>query len=235
MKHLKVAALFLVLGCSAVEAQTVVYNATTALSGSLAVEDGVISILQPLNFSNGPGTYTITSMKIGVNFSDIGNGQQDIFLDFYNNLDLTPTSADALGTATYLTTAGIGLSDPPSAGSYAFTVNLTTPITLQVGLNFGVVISLVDDASQNYSSELNGLFRLGGVPSVGTNYGFVYNDGPNPDGVFPGSEQTRFNSTSANYYLSVTAIAAVVPEPSTYAMMLGGVGILLFVRRFRRA
>jgi hypothetical protein len=234
MKHVKLSAIAFLALASAGYAQTTVYQTTTTASGTLTVESGVTSFLQPLTLSLGPGTYTISQMVLGVNFNAVGNGQQDIFLSFYNNLDLSPGATDALAGATDIDDEGIGLNDPPGAGSFAFTVNFGTPITLNVGTNFGIVFSFIDDASFTYSTEISPLFRLGGVPSVGSNPGFVYNDA-DQDGVFPGSEQTTFSSTTANYYLRITATSVPVPEPSTYLMLLGGAGILLLFMRVRRA
>jgi hypothetical protein len=217
------------------DAPIIVYNSAAGASGTLtpATGTGVTSFLVPVSFSAGPGTYTVTQMILGVNFNAIGAGQQDIFIDFYNNLNLSPGAADALAGATSAgASQGIGLGDPPNAGNFAFTVTFTTPVVLNVGANFGMVFSFFDDASQTYSTEISGLFRLGGAPNVGSSPGFVYNDA-NQDGVFPGSEQTKLgNPTSANYYLRVTADAPV-PEPSTWAMMVGGLGIVALALRRR--
>jgi hypothetical protein len=216
------------------DAPVTVYNTAAGASGTLTAEAGVVSFLVPMTFSAGPGTYTITQMILGVNFNAIGGGQQDIFIAFYNGLDLSAGAADALAGATSLGSTGVGLGDPPGAGNFAFTVTFTTPITLTVGANFGMVFSFLDDTSFDYSTEISGLFRLGGTPNVGSSPGFVYNDA-DLNGVFPGSEQTKFgNPTSANYYVRVTA-EAPVPEPSTWIMTAGALGSLVLLKRRRRA
>ena len=215
------------------EAPVIVYNSTTGGTLTPATGTGAASFLVPVSFSAGVGTYSITQMVLGVNFNAIGNGQQDIFIDFYNGLDLSPGAADALSGATSAgPSAGIGLTDPTGTipGNYAYTVTFTTPLILNIGANFGMVFSFVDDQTLTYSNEISGLFRLGGAPSVGGSPGFVYNDA-DFDGTFPGSEQTMFgNATSANYYLRVTAD---VPEPSTWAMLVGGLGIVALALRRR--
>ena len=215
------------------DAPIIVYNSAAGASGTLTAEAGVVSFLVPMTFSAGPGTYTVTQMILGVTFNAIGGGNQDIFIDFYNNLNLSPGAADALAGATSAgLSQGIGLSDPPMAGNFQYTVTFTTPVTLNVGANFGMVFSFIDETSSDYSTEISGLFRLGGAPNVGSSPGFVYNDA-DLNGAFPGSEQTKFgNGTSANYYVRVTANAPV-PEPSTWAMMVGGLGILALALRRR--
>lgn len=223
----------LLLGFAATGRAAVVYSTTTSASGTLTTESGVTSYLQQVTLNGPDTTYTISSMVIGINFNAVGNGQQDAFLDFYTGLDLSPGAADALAGATFVTEEGVGFNDPPSAGSFAFTITFNTPFTVPSN-TFGIVFSLIDDASGSYSTEISPLFRLGGAPSVGSNPGFAWNDA-NQDGVFPGSEQTKFgNGTSANYYMSVTA--TFVPEPGSLALMVvGGLGLLLGVQRRRRS
>ena len=224
----------LLFGFAATSQAAIVYNATPSSAGTLTTESGVASYLQQVTL-NGPNTtYTITAMTIGINFNAIGNGQQDAFLDFYTGLNLSPSATDALAGATLVASEGVGFNDPGAAGSYAFTVTFTTPFTVPSN-TFGIVFSLLDNTSFAYSTEISPLFRLGGVPTVGSNPGFAWNDA-NQDGVFPGSEQTKFgNATSANYYMSITATAAV-PEPGSLALMVvGGLGLLLGVQRHRRS
>jgi hypothetical protein len=218
----------LLLGFAATGQAVVTYNATTSAAGTLTVEPGVASFLQQVTL-NGPNmTYTITQMVIGINFNAIGNGQQDVFMDFYTGLNLSPGASDALAGATFITTKAAGLGDPPNAGSFAYTITFTTPFTVPSN-TFGIVFSFLDDATLNYSTEISPLFRLGGSPTVGSNPGFAWNDA-NQDGVFPGSEQTKFgNANSANYYMSITT---TVPEPGSVALVVvGGIGLLLSVQR----
>jgi hypothetical protein len=222
----------LLLGFATTGRAVVVYNSTTSAAGTLTTESGVASYLQQITL-NGPNTtYTISQMVIGINFNAVGNGQQDVFLDFYTGLNLSAGAADALAGATLVASEGVGLNDPGAAGSFAFTINFTTPFTVPSN-TFGIVFSFLDDASFSYSTEISPLFRLGGAPSVGSNPGFAWNDA-NQDGVFPGSEQTKFgNATSANYYMSITA--TFVPEPGSLALMVvGGLGLLVGVQRRRR-
>jgi hypothetical protein len=223
----------LLLGFAATGRAAVVYSTTTSASGTLTTEAGVASYLQQVTLNGPDTTYTITSMTIGINYNAVGNGQQDAFLDFYTGLNLSPSATDALAGATFVTEEGVGFGDPGAAGSYAFTITFTTPFTVPSN-TFGIVFSLLNDATQTYSTEISPLFRLGGAPSVGSNPGFAWNDA-NKDGVFPGSEQTKFgNATSANYYMSITA--SFVPEPGSLALMLvGGLGLLLGVQRHRRS
>src|ERR1022692_731921 len=221
----------LLFGFAATSQAVIVYNATPSSAGTLTTESGVASYLQQVTLNGPDTTYTITAMTIGINFNAVGNGQQDAFLDFYTGLNLSPSATDALAGATLVASEGVGFNDPGAAGSYAFTITFTTPFTVPSN-TFGIKFSLIDDASGSYSTEISPLFRLGGVPTVGSNPGFAWNDA-NQDGVFPGTEQTKFgNATSANYYMSITTL---VPEPGSLALMVvGGLGLLLGVQRHRQ-
>lgn len=220
----------LLLGCAATSrAQSVVYDATVLPANP---QTGVISYMQQVTVAGPAGSYTITGMTFGINWSD-ASADQGLILDFYTGLDLSGTSTDVLGGATFIDEAGFLLTSPGATGNFTYTLTFGTPIVVPSNI-FGIDVHLTDDTGTfGTATGINGRFTSN-TPTVGTAPGFVWNDA-NGDGVYTGSEQTKFSMTNAYVRMSITAVAPV-PEPNTLIMTVGGgLGLLVLLMRRRRA
>jgi hypothetical protein len=221
------AALFLV-GSKSYAQTTQYYNATTLPANP---QTGVVHFLQQVTFAGPPGTYTVSSMTFGVNWSDI-SADQGLFLEFYNGLNLSSGAANVLAGATDLGGAGFLLdaASLPSTGNFTYTLTFGTPITLTSNV-IGVEVTMTDSTGANYATGIQGRFSTV-APTTGSSTAFVWNDG-NLDGTFTGSEQTTFGQSGAYIRMSMTGTAPV-PEPSTWALLAGGASMLAFTM-LRRA
>jgi hypothetical protein len=222
------AAAALLLACVGTTRAAVVYDATVLPAPPQA---GVISYLQQVTVAGPAGSYSITSMTFGINWSD-ASADQGLVLDFYTGLDLSGTSTDALAGATFIATAGF-LLPPPGLGNFTYTLTFGVPIVVPSNV-FGIDVHLTDDTGTfGTATGINGRFTSN-TPTVGSAPGFVWNDA-NGDGIYTGAEQTNFGMSAAFIRMSITADAPI-PEPSTWIMTFGGgLGILFLLMRRRRA
>ena len=208
-------------------AQSVVYDATVLPANP---QTGVISYLQQVTAAGPNGTYSITGMTFGINWSD-DSADQGLVLDFYTGLDLSATSTNVLAGATFIDEAGFSLP-PPGLGNFTYTLTFGAPIVVPSNV-FGIDVHLTDATGAfGTATGINGRFTSN-TPVTGSAPGFVWNDA-NGDGIYTGSEQTKFGMTNAYIRMSITANAPV-PEPSTWIMTAGGLGILLLLMRRRLA
>lgn len=104
-------------------------------------------------------------------------------------------------------------------------VDLMTPITLNAGLtNLSAQVYQANLASPSSSLYIR-LFRQVNANAAGNQF-FVYSN--------YGSDGQAGGSNSLTSYLEVTAVASVVPEPSTALLWLFGGGLLVAERLRRR-
>jgi hypothetical protein len=136
------------------------------------------------------GSYLIDSLTVlGVAWSSVAAGPQDVYLDFYTGANLSSSATSVLGNAINLGYEAFSLSPPaaPTAGSFIpYTLNFATPLIVPSN-TFTVVISLTNAAANASSSSISGIVSTG-TPDVGTNPGFVWLDST-AFGDFSGSEQ----------------------------------------------
>ena len=155
-----------------------------------------------------------------------------VFVDFYDTFNATSTGSvvsDYLGGfgGNLTITANTGTSTALRSFSFSTLTTLATPIFFTDN-NIAIVLTLTDSTGQFYSTVVTPLMSTPGVPTIGTSVTGVYRD-TNNDGTF---QSTELNATMGNLYLSLTTVAAPVPEPSTWAMMgFGLVAGAVVIRR----
>lgn len=208
-------------------AQVPIYNATILPANT---QTGAVHFLESVTLGQGPGTYTLTSFQLGLNFNT-GLVDQGIHVVFYTNLDLSAGSANALANAVQISVLSDTLPAPGRAGDFTFTITLGAPISLPSNV-LGVEFTLQNSSLEGYSTEMNGRFSAV-APTLGSSPGFVWNDA-NLDGTFTGAEQTNFGQTGAYVRFSMTGTTPV-PEPSTWAILIGGLAAAAFSMRRRLA
>ncbi len=199
------------------------YNATVLPANP---QTGVINYLQSLSLAGPNGSYSITSMQFGINWSDL-TADQALFVTFYTGLDLSPGATNALATATQAGQGGFLLTAPAATGNYTYTLTFGSPVIVPSNM-IGIEANLTDDTGGAPATGINGRFTATG-PSVGSAPGFVWNDA-NGDGAYAGSEQTNFGQGAAYIRMSITGTAPV-PEPGTWALLASGALLLLPVAR----
>ncbi|MFL6542173.1 MAG: PEP-CTERM sorting domain-containing protein [Chthoniobacterales bacterium] len=153
----------------------------------------------------------------------------------------TPAFSNLLNsyTATFSGSFTTGFYYPLESASPGVTPGfvLGTPLTIsgtQIGLTFNYQ-GTTDGVTYNNVNSLTSLITYGTPPTVGSNVfsGYYRNANSETNGNFTSALRTLGN---ANESLGVRVYStSVVPEPATWAMMVGGVGMLVFVQRFRRA
>lgn len=208
------------------------YNDAAGASGTVTSEAGVNHSLQIVNFAPTNATsYTITGFSLAANFTTTNT--QYLYLSLYTGVDTSPTSTDALATATDVFDAAGGVT-PTQTGGLVYTFTLNTPFTLNNTSNgtFGLELTFTN-TDGTFSTITNQYFRLGGTgPNAGTAATYVWNDA-NDDNVFTGTEQTMFgDATRAGQYVSI--IGTAVPEPATTSLCLLGAGAFGFALLRRR-
>jgi hypothetical protein len=222
------AAAALLAGAQTINAQTTqYYNATTLPANP---QQGVVHYMQLINLSSGPGNYTLSTFQLGINFTDGTLADYGVIVQFYNNVNTSGSATNALASASLIATVNGTLSDPGAPGNFTYTFNLANALAINATGPIGVRFSLTNEAFDAYSTDMNGRFSAT-APTTGTASNFVWRD-TNLDGVFSGAEQTTFGQTGAYVRFSMTGTAPI-PEPSTWALMVGGV-VLLGVTMRRR-
>lgn len=162
--------------------------------------------------SVGSGSGTISNWLISPEFSTISNG--DVF-SFYTTT--TPGSAYPDRLQFLLSTAGAGSNVGTSTTSVGtFTTTLTT-------INSGLAVGGYPEDWTLVSVTVSGLAApVDG--RVAFRY-FVTGGGPS------GANSNIIGIDDFSY----TSVAAAVPEPSSWALMAGGLGVFGFVARRRKA
>lgn len=190
---------------------------------------------------------TVTTATSGTTpASDPGYGTQNLIYDFDA---LSPSAGNLTGDYKIETAPGTGISAAPSgtpAGEHYLTVPNEAPsgsATLMLGGNYKYV-SFYWGSIDAYNT-LEVLDSMGGllytVGGAGLPAPVVANGNQTADDsnrrVFFTSDATNiggFRLTSTNYAFEIDSVAGAVPEPATWAMMLGGFGFIGFAARRRK-
>jgi len=218
------------------------YDGTTGLTRDVALNGGKFSYNSASNYG---GTLTYTAGTIG------GSNISNLDLTFGTGKIMSPGNStgtmaagattwanggtflfevnDATGTAGS-TTAGWDLLNAASlnitAGVGAFTIEIASLDALQAA---GLAQNF--DGSSNYSW----LFVDAGADITSFNVNqFVFTDSfSNPTtGTFSISQGDGLGGDLDKLYINYTG---VIPEPSTYALLVGGLGLLAFLRRRKQS
>ncbi len=164
-------------------------------------------------FSNGTGVTTTDVFSGSVEIQVSGTGHayySDISDAFYMTASQTEYSQNGMFEL------AIGTPEHPFPGASPSDVAIKFDITFIDGV--GPVTSGTIPA---YSSTNTYDFVINVPNSTATTLTFGVND-------------NQFGDNGGQYNLEVIQLAAV-PEPSTWAMLLGGAGLIVFGRRFRRS
>jgi hypothetical protein len=174
----------------------------------------------------------------GVGFIAAANAPVVDYVGYFinpNDTNLTLQSSHPVGIYTQ-TIGGVatlveqglisaGATATSASGSYAW-VQLSTPVTLIAGVKYNIV-----------TSNGNGDYWNGNVATVtvdDSSFGTLDTGGYDQNGdPFTTTLATTYTFGGPNYYGGNIASSISVPEPSTWALMLGGLGLLAFVVRRR--
>ena len=109
-------------------------------------------------------------------------------------------------------------------------VPLAVPLSLPAGFQ-GSIVAEINPTDGNWNSH-------GGAGTSVLNTGggaITFVGGGRVDDFGPGVYPTRLDGGPVNRYLAGTFSYTVVPEPPAYVLLAGGLALLRFVRRRRRA
>jgi len=123
-----------------------------------------------------------------------------------------------------------------SDAAYKFTLNSSNNSGITDALNVAGTLTI------NTGSTLTGLDFGGGTVPLGTQYLIAFAGGGFGGTFFSNAPQNSLIQIGSNYFtVDYTAfggdgieLTAAVPEPATWAMMLGGLGMLVMLQRRRR-
>lgn len=190
---------------------------------------------------------TVTTTTSGTNpASDPGFGAQTLIYDFDA---LTPTAGNLTGDFKLEIAPGTGIAAAP-AGTPAGTKFLTVPDStsngsaeLKLGGNYKYVSfywGSIDDYNtlQVLDSVGNVLLEIDGDELPAPTAANGNQSAPTSNRrVFFTSDAVNINGfrlSSTQYAFEIDTVAGAVPEPATWAMMLGGFGLIGFAARRRR-
>jgi hypothetical protein len=202
-------------------------NATMATSTTYTSNFGVAFI------TGTESTYSMGWLSIGLNTSNVLTGTGSFQVQLRNTTDATAYSAVS-GTTLYATDT-ISFTMPTSATTN-FSVNLNPA-------DFPNISSYVMSGTTPYSLIVNGasaafgIQRTTGYANGTTNNFYTVSNGFVALDTFRNNTANYTNNTNSHPTLSIAFGTTVVPEPSTYAMALAGLGYGGFTmwRRRKRA
>ncbi len=193
---------------------------------------------------NGSGTQTLTGTSTYTGATLVSAGK----LIVSGSLGATATTVSAAGTlggggGIGSTLSVTGTAAPGLGSGTAKTLSIGNNVTFNNGSTF--VVNLDNNGNASDKLAITGNLSLLGTDTLtfnllnstpnGNSFTLATFTGTGPDGInnlfttdgtLPSGYQILYNANSI--------VLAAVPEPGTWAMMLGGVGMLSFYRRLRR-
>jgi fibronectin-binding autotransporter adhesin len=214
-------------GLSKTGAGTWTLTGADTSSGTTAISSGTLLVNNTTGSGAGSGTLTVSAsatlggtgaIDTAANAINIGNGT--------TGGTITGGTSGTIGTLTLTTTAANGVFfNGANASLSTYFVDVTSAGTDKLLINGVLNVSGANDALQinNISTLASGTYQLATYTSVSGLFDTVTGLNPN--------ESLVYNSNGTELDLVVNA----VPEPSTWAMMIGGMVILIGFQRFRRS
>jgi hypothetical protein len=161
-------------------------------------------------------TITLSGVQVGSTVTVSNTSGSEYVSDLYTTVTLTLK----LGTNSLVTVSGVTTGD----ASYDSDTTVTGIVTPATGSGENTA-SVVSNIVQQFSSSTGGLMNL------------TLNSAGNSSFTEAGTENVGVTTTAVRgtATATVTYTYTALPEPSTWAMVFGGVGALALVQRFRRS
>lgn len=222
---------FAVLGAS-----TVTNTGPTILTGNLGVSSGsAITGFLGTNENDGPGIFTGTSYQ-AVPYASTAQNQLGDAISYLGGLAFT---SDLTGQDLGGLTLNPGIYNFDTSAQLTGTLNLNNsdPTAIFV-FNIGTTLTTANGSIVNETNSLadNVFWNVGSSATLGTNTFFQGNILADQN-ITLTTGATIVHGRALAHIGAVTMdtnLISVVPEPSTYAMLLAGLGLLSFMARRRK-
>ncbi len=187
-----------------------------------------IIVWNNVNYSNIASRFTVGSSNVTVDFIRYYAGGNGTITSSISIWSAKAGTIDGFQPDALVTGATGNFTPTDSNAPYdAFTVNFSSPVTLNANTNYYVVV----DATQVTST-----------PAAGFVAGYAQNSSFTPFGGTTATPQSRlirqtgttWANSNANSFLPYTIGMTTVPEPSTYLMGALATGVMAIAARRRR-
>jgi choice-of-anchor C domain-containing protein len=162
------------------------------------------------------GYLKVSAGSGGITDWTVGGDSIDLILNSYGSIGVNSTSVDMLGTP------GPGILSQ----SFDYAANTTYTLSFDVSRN-------PNGSYTALNVNVNGIDNLYVGTSTPTTYTFNFTTG-----ATAGSQLLTFSSVGGDRYsgavLDNVKLTAAVPEPETYAMLLGGLALVGFAARRKK-
>jgi hypothetical protein len=173
-------------------------------------------LAQEFTFSSGVPSYTLTSVTMDI--SAFTNFSSEFPFALYSNSG-TNTPGSLLSTLT------LTLSTPAAFADSTDTFTPDSAVTLSANSSYWVVGRTTADGTDSISWQRTSVTNPAGTGITGASFG---------PGLSSHDLGSSWGGIGNELSLQVNGQLSVAPEPSTWAMLLGGLGLLAFGRARRR-